>query len=198
MRPTKVLFYALTTVLVLVLAIVSTQPTSTGSLRSATPQLAQAGYVVSDAPFFAARRQAYQAWRVQQAQDAADRAARTAMLARSSGRVSRSFSYSVRTAAAAPEAPAPGGCLRHGPKSIAEAHSCWDGLIAQYSWPQATMFRIMYCESHADPWARNPSGATGLFQVIESDASTDPTTNVRQAWAKYVGAGYSTRPWVCQ
>jgi hypothetical protein len=83
---------------------------------------------------------------------------------------------------------APDGCMvPMGPleaKSEAEAHRCWDGLLALYPWPQGEAFNVMYCESKGNPYADNPSStAEGLMQVL--DGSDDPRTNMDQAISKY-------------
>jgi hypothetical protein len=41
-------------------------------------------------------------------------------------------------------------------------------LLAYYSpgWDVGRMSRIMYRESRCQPWARNPSGASGLLQIM--------------------------------
>jgi hypothetical protein len=46
----------------------------------------------------------------------------------------------------------------------------YEGLLAQYSpgWSVERMSRIMYRESRCNPGAYNPSGATGLLQVLKS------------------------------
>jgi soluble lytic murein transglycosylase-like protein len=71
-------------------------------------------------------------------------------------------------------------------------------------WDVARMSRIMYRESRCLPWARNPSGAAGLLQVMPAHcrwlAATigpcdlfDPGYNVRAAAALWARDGY--RPW---
>lgn len=84
--------------------------------------------------------------------------------------------------------------MRHGEKSLAEAHACWDGLLARYPWPTSTAFSVMYCESKGDPWAYNPSfGATGLMQILHGP--TDPAANVTLAFRMWTERSWS--PWVC-
>lgn len=64
-------------------------------------------------------------------------------------------------------------------------------------WSAAT---IAECESGGNAWARNPSGASGLWQILGvpfPGNPFDPFTNARMAVAKYRGAGYSFSPWVC-
>lgn len=98
-----------------------------------------------------------------------------------------------------PAPPPAGGCMANRAKTVAEAHACWDGLIASYPWNTTTAFRIMYCESKGNPhavgiptrWGR----AQGLFQILPG-GSFDPATNAQQAWAKYQARGWA--PWVCR
>jgi hypothetical protein len=102
----------------------------------------------------------------------------------------------ARTAPAAP-APAPGDCIGGwAGMSLdarrARAHACWDGLIAAYPWSTSTAFAVMFCESKGDPLIHNQQGssATGLFQVL--GGSTDPATNVSQAYHnKYAHGGWA-------
>lgn len=97
----------------------------------------------------------------------------------------------------------PPECLSHGywasfrqtEQKIGPAHRCWDALLAKYPWDVHYAFSTMMCESEADPNEVNSSGATGLMQVITRGASTEPNQNMRQAWAKYTGAGNSWNPW---
>jgi hypothetical protein len=59
-------------------------------------------------------------------------------------------------------------------------------IIGSYSWNFDEAVAVAVCESGLNPNARNPSGATGLFQIIGGNpAMFDPATNVAAAWAKY-------------
>jgi len=92
----------------------------------------------------------------------------------------------------------PEGCMAPmGPldaKSVAEAHRCWDGLIALYPWSQSKAFAVMYCESKGNPYADNPhSSATGLMQIL--GGPTDPKANMHQAYGMYSQRGW--QPWSC-
>jgi soluble lytic murein transglycosylase-like protein len=79
-------------------------------------------------------------------------------------------------------------------KTVAEAHRCWDGLIARYPWPQSKAFAVMYCESKGNTYARNPrSSATGLMQIL--GGSTNPEANMAQAYGMYDKRGW--QPWSC-
>jgi hypothetical protein len=58
-----------------------------------------------------------------------------------------------------------------------------------------TMAAIAEAESSGDPAAKNPSGATGLWQILgavnpaDQSALTDPVTNAREAVLKYKSQG---------
>jgi len=61
--------------------------------------------------------------------------------------------------------------------------------------------QIAMCESGGNPRAYNPSGASGLWQILGNPFPGDPfdpATNARMAVAKYNSAGGSFAPWVCQ
>ena len=63
----------------------------------------------------------------------------------------------------------------------------------------AEMATIAECESGGNPRAYNPSGASGLWQILGNPFPGDPfdpATNARMAVAKYNAAG-GTSPWVC-
>jgi hypothetical protein len=86
----------------------------------------------------------------------------------------------------------PAGCMTNATKSIPEAHRCWDGLIANYSWPHNEAFAVMYCESRGNSYADNPrSSATGLFQILHGPV--DPTANVATAYNMHSSRGW--QPW---
>lgn len=103
------------------------------------------------------------------------------------------------TAVEAPE----GDCGPH-TMSVSEAHQCWDGLLAcahkddqgncDSYWDVNKAFHVMYCESKGKYDAYNPSGATGLFQII--GGPVDPTANVNQAYQMWLKRDWG--PWVCQ
>lgn len=85
-------------------------------------------------------------------------------------------------------------------------------LIARHFAPQdhAWAVRVMYCESGGNPAAYNPSGASGLFQILAAywparstaagwpgASPFDPEANVATAaWLYYHGGGPSH--WVCR
>lgn len=90
--------------------------------------------------------------------------------------------------------------------SISEAHQCWDSLItcahsdgqgncdSYRDWDTAKAFHVMYCESKGKYNAYNPSGASGLFQIL--GGPMDPGANVNQAYEMWLSRGWG--PWVCQ
>lgn len=66
---------------------------------------------------------------------------------------------------------------------------------------EAAAATIAECESGGNAAAENPSGASGLWQILGTPFPGDPfdaATNARMAVAKFVGAGDSFAPWVCQ
>lgn len=68
----------------------------------------------------------------------------------------------------------------------------WRDLVVELWGSEAsTAFAVAWCESRDEPDASNPSGAHGLFQVM--DGSFDPETNVREAFAVYRSRGWE--PW---
>jgi hypothetical protein len=56
---------------------------------------------------------------------------------------------------------------------------------------------IALAESDGNSEVINSSGAVGLWQICctGNETLTDPAANARAAWNKYVGAGYSFKPW---
>jgi hypothetical protein len=70
-------------------------------------------------------------------------------------------------------------------------------LISQYPWPVEQALSVARCESGLNPMARNPSGATGLFQIIGgNDAMFDPATNIAAAYRKYLDGVSRGNPWM--
>lgn len=61
-------------------------------------------------------------------------------------------------------------------------------LIEQYNWPVSTMYAIMQAESGCNPYAYNPSGCYGLFQLYHQDI-TDPASNIAAAYRIYLSQG---------
>jgi LysM domain/Transglycosylase SLT domain len=114
--------------------------------------------------------------------------------------------YSPAPAAGAPQAsppqagaPAPPAATG-GEYSFGELEALWvsAGGPASAEWDAAT---IAECESGGDADAYNPSGASGLWQILGQDVGGDifsPQVNALNAVAKYENAGDSFSPWVCQ
>lgn len=69
------------------------------------------------------------------------------------------------------------------------------------SWAESSAVRIAECESGGNPRAYNPSGASGVWQILGSVVAGnlfDPYTNALNAVAKFKAAGDTFVPWVCQ
>ena len=78
----------------------------------------------------------------------------------------------------------------------------WYGLALEVGWPAddwQTLDEIMYCESRCNPNAHNPSGATGLLQIMPFHAPDadlyDPATNLRIGLEVKARQGW--RAWSC-
>ena len=75
------------------------------------------------------------------------------------------------------------------------------GLKPGESMPHAQAVEIARCESSFNPRAYNPSGATGVWQILGAVLPgdlTNPSVNAANAVAKFKAAGDSFAPWVCQ
>lgn len=77
----------------------------------------------------------------------------------------------------------------------------WRALVTRYFGASADeALRVMQGESGGNPNARNPSGATGLFQLTSHHGSLaqrlDPETNIRIAARLHAASGW--RAWVIQ
>lgn len=69
------------------------------------------------------------------------------------------------------------------------------------AWAEPKAVEIAYCESGFNPRAYNPSGATGIWQILGAVVPgnlTDPLVNAENAVAKFKGAGGTFAAWVCQ
>ena len=90
---------------------------------------------------------------------------------------------------------APGGCMVDAPHPVAQAHACWDNLIARYSWPTARVFSVMMCESRGNPYdigiPTRYGRAVGLMQ--DMGGPEDPAANMEVAYQKYKASGWG--PW---
>lgn len=73
-------------------------------------------------------------------------------------------------------------------------------------WQKPWMYRVARCESRWDPYARNPSGSTGLFQFMPGTWATTPYgrrwiysakwQSLAAAWM--IGRAGRSREWVCK
>lgn len=69
------------------------------------------------------------------------------------------------------------------------------------AWAAPHAASIAICESGGNPRAYNPSGATGLFQILGSVVPgnlDDPYVNALNAVAKFKAAGDTFSAWVCK
>jgi LysM repeat protein len=68
------------------------------------------------------------------------------------------------------------------------------------AWAEAHAEEIAYCESGYNTGAYNPSGATGLWQILGSVVPgnlDDPLVNAENAVAKFKASGDTFAQWVC-
>jgi len=69
------------------------------------------------------------------------------------------------------------------------------------AWAEYQSYLITQCESGGNRFAYNPSGATGLWQILGSVVPgnlTDAWVNAENAVAKFKAAGDTWSAWVCQ
>ena len=57
--------------------------------------------------------------------------------------------------------------------------------IVLYDWDVSEALYVMSKESGGDPWALNPSGACGCFQMLACVGHGDPVSNVAAAYGKW-------------
>lgn len=129
-------------------------------------------------------------------QDAIQAAAiAAAAQARQQRQAARQAAQSSPPPASSPPAPSGGGIV-----SFAGLEALWVGAGGPAA-VEYTAAQIAECESGGNPNAYNPSGASGLWQILGNPFPGnpfDPVTNAAMAVAKYRGAGNSFTPWVCQ
>jgi hypothetical protein len=68
------------------------------------------------------------------------------------------------------------------------------------SWAEAAAANVAICESGGNPDAYNPSGATGLWQILGAVVAgdlTDPMVNAENAVSKFHASGDTWAQWVC-
>jgi hypothetical protein len=107
--------------------------------------------------------------------------------------------FSALSATAAP-ATASARVSVSGPLTTAAVESLWDQAGGP-SWAAPKAAEIAYCESGYNPRAYNPSGATGLWQILGSVIPGDldnPYVNALNAVAKFKAGGDTFSAWVCQ
>jgi Transglycosylase SLT domain len=132
----------------------------------------------------AAQARAYAAWKAKLAEQAAQAPKPAARV-------------QVTASAAVPAAPAYSGA---GVLSAAQVGQLWLEAGGP-SWAESRAVQIAYCESGFNPRAYNPSGATGIWQILGAVVPgdlTDPLVNARNAVAKFSSAGGTFAAWVCQ
>jgi len=69
------------------------------------------------------------------------------------------------------------------------------------SWAAYAAYRVTQCESGGNRYAYNPSGATGLWQILGAVVSGnlyDARVNALNAVAKFTASGDTWAQWVCQ
>jgi hypothetical protein len=67
-------------------------------------------------------------------------------------------------------------------------------------WAASQAASIAECESHGNPQAHNPSGASGLWQILGQVVPGelfDPLVNAENAVAKFRASGDTFAQWVC-
>lgn len=87
-----------------------------------------------------------------------------------------------------------------GPLTTAQVEALWEQAGGP-AWAAPKAAEIAYCESGYNPRAYNPSGATGIWQILGAVVPgdlTSPYVNALNAVAKFKAAGDSFAPWVCQ
>jgi hypothetical protein len=114
-----------------------------------------------------------------------------------------------RLTAPAPPAPSPagsGGTPSPSPPSgagiysFAQLESLWVSAGGP-GWAESQAAGIAECESGGNPDAYNPSGASGLWQILGQVVAGnifDPFVNAENAVAKFTQSGDNFSQWVCQ
>lgn len=110
-------------------------------------------------------------------------------------------------------APAQAGCRSRACEERVAAKQCSQSRVVPCIRRAALRYRVSYqmllrkarCESNLNPYARNPSGSSGLFQFLPSTWATTPYARrsiwsakwnaLAAGWMHHVGRGGE---WVCQ
>lgn len=100
------------------------------------------------------------------------------------------------------QVPPSGGNFYAGVLSYGQLEALWVAGGGP-AWAEGHAAEIAECESGGNRYAYNPSGATGLWQILGQvtdfgRALTDPWVNVHNAVAKFRASGDSFAQWVCQ
>lgn len=105
---------------------------------------------------------------------------------------------STVVAASAPKTYTPP--VASGSFTTAGIESLWESAGGP-AWAAPKAAEIAYCESGYNPAAYNPSGATGLWQILGAVVPgnlDDPMVNAENAVAKFKASGDTFAQWVCQ
>ena len=105
-------------------------------------------------------------------------------------------SYSARHAYSAPQ----GRYVPAGAYSYSGLESLWESAGGP-AWAAASAATIAECESGGRANAYNPSGATGIWQILGEVVPgnlDDPYTNALNAVSKFRASGDTFAQWVCQ
>jgi hypothetical protein len=106
----------------------------------------------------------------------------------------------VTEASVSATAPAPAQAAYSGVLTAAEVGQLWLDAGGP-SWAEPKAEEIAFCESGYNTSAYNPSGATGLWQILGSVVPgnlDNPVVNAENAVAKFKASGDTFAPWVCQ
>lgn len=101
--------------------------------------------------------------------------------------------------AAPPATPAPPPVTSTGYYSVPALEKLWVSAGGP-SWAAAQAASIAMCESNGNPRAYNPSGASGLWQILGQVVPGnifDPMVNAENAVAKFRASGDTFAQWVC-
>lgn len=124
-------------------------------------------------------------------------AAARAAAARAAKQAAQATQVKAVTVAAVPAAPAYSGS---GVLTAAQVGQLWLSAGGP-AWAEPKAEEIAYCESGYNPRAYNPSGATGIWQILGSVVPgdlTNPVVNAENAVAKFKAGGSTFSAWVCQ
>jgi hypothetical protein len=107
---------------------------------------------------------------------------------------------------AAPASPAPSALAPSAPAPTAAGNFSFAALEALWeraggpAWAASQAASIAECESGGNPRAYNPSGASGLWQILGQPVPGnifDPLVNAENAVAKFRASGDTFAQWVC-